>query len=493
MQKRFLFLILFLGLLLSACTPKNTNTTEATPVNDPVVATAEVNPEAQTGPAVVASGPAECRAVAMFSEEEPVPLPEVTEDDWVLGNMDAPLTIIEYSDLQCPYCALIEPSLVEYATQNPDKVRLVFRHFPLEMHDKAFVGAVMLEAAGAQGLDKFEALKNTLFEKQAEWSSMSPDDFVAYGKELAVTLEIDADQFNADLENEELMTRILSQYQGGIVSGVSYTPYVVMNNLLFRGEMNAAIMEEIVTTFEELTAENSTEFMAALPAFVFYNGESLRASVDFYKNLVEEKGQDYVDELPFFVFEDSETSPLYIKMYQTLKDTILDRQFEACPDQVIDPAKSYKAVLETDQGDVTINLFADIAPVTVNSFVFLAQAGWFDDITFHRVIPGFVAQAGDPSGLGIGSPGYVFGNEINPDYLFDQPGRLAMANSGEGTNGSQFFITYDASPDLNGSFTIFGQVESGMEALEKLSARNVGPTEDAEPGSKLISVKIIED
>ena len=490
MQKHFFSLALLLVLLLSACTPKTDNTSESTPVAETVEASAETG---ANSPAIVASGPAECRTVSMFSDEEPTPLPEVTEDDWVLGNMDAPITILEYSDLQCPYCALIEPSLVEYVTANPDQVRLIFRHFPLEMHDKSFVGATLLEAAGAQGLDKFEALKNDLFAKQADWSSMDPDAFVEYAKEEAKALGIDVTKFTADLENGDLMNKILTQYQGGVAGGVSYTPFVVMNGMYFRGEMTADIMAGIVEAFEALEKENSPEFMAALPAFVFTDGDNLRESVDYYKSLVEENGQDYVDNLPYYVFEDSVTTPQYIRMYQILKDTILDRQFDACPDQVIDPAKSYTAILKTDKGDVTIKLFPEVAPVAVNSFVFLAKEGWFDDITFHRVIPGFVAQSGDPSGLGIGSPGYVYGNEIAPDYLFDQPGRLAMANSGEGTNGSQFFITYAATPDLNGSFTIFGQVETGMDILEGLIERNVGPSEEAKPGSKLISVEIIEE
>jgi cyclophilin family peptidyl-prolyl cis-trans isomerase/protein-disulfide isomerase len=497
MQKRFFSFFLLLVLLLSACTPKTANTSETTPAAETVAATsvagAETSAETPEAPAIVASGPAECRTISMFSDEKPTPLPEVTAEDWMLGNTDAPLTILEYSDIQCPYCALIEPSLIEYVTANPDKVRLIFRHFPLEMHDKSFIGATLLEAAGAQGVDKFEALKNDLFTKQADWSSMDPDAFVAYAKEEAKALGIDVTKFTADLENNDLMNKILTQYQGGVAGGVSYTPYIVMNGMFFRGEMTAEIMAGIVDTFEALAKENSPEFMAALPGFVFTDGTSLRASVDYYKGLVAEKGQEYVDALPYYVFEDATTTPQYIRMYEILKETILNRQFKACPDQVIDPAKSYKAVLKTEKGDVTIKLFPDVAPVAVNSFVFLAKNGWFNDITFHRVIAGFVAQSGDPSGLGIGSPGYVYGNEINPDVLFDQPGRLAMANSGEGTNGSQFFITYAASPDLNGSFTIFGQVESGMDILEGLTERNVGPTEDAAPGDKLISVEIIEE
>ena len=230
-----------------------------------------------------------------------------------------------------------------------------------------------------------------------------------------------------------------------------------------------------------------------IPHFTFSDAASLQADVDYYKSLIEEKGQEYADSIPYYFVQDAENTQLYLKMYEKMKTSLADRVYSACPEQVIDKTKTYKAVLKTEKGDITIDLFADVAPVTVNSFVFLAKAGWFDDITFHRVIPDFVAQSGDPSGLGIGGPGYFFDNEINPDYLFDQPGRVGMANSGEGTNGSQFFITYAAEPNLNGSYTVFGQVESGMDVLQQLTARNASAVDDTEPGTKLISVEIIEE
>jgi cyclophilin family peptidyl-prolyl cis-trans isomerase len=128
----------------------------------------------------------------------------------------------------------------------------------------------------------------------------------------------------------------------------------------------------------------------------------------------------------------------------------------------------------------------------VNSFVFLARQGWFDGITFHRVLPGFVAQTGDPSGTSQGNPGYMFNNEIDPTLKFDQAGIVGMANSGPDTNGSQFFITYAPAPNLNGGYTIFGKVLSGMDVLEQLTPRDPQPGLSLPPGNKLIKVTIEE-
>lgn len=169
-----------------------------------------------------------------------------------------------------------------------------------------------------------------------------------------------------------------------------------------------------------------------------------------------------------------------------------ERQFQ-CPPFEIDPQNQYIATLHTEKGDVVLQLFADKAPMAVNSFVFLARHGWYDDITFHRVIEGFVAQSGDPSGSGAGNPGYLFANEYHPSLKFAQPGVLAMANSGPDTNGSQFFITYRPAPDLDGKYTIFGRVLTGMDVLKKLTPRNPQPGVILPPGDKLISVSIKEN
>jgi len=168
------------------------------------------------------------------------------------------------------------------------------------------------------------------------------------------------------------------------------------------------------------------------------------------------------------------------------------RQFTSCPPMITDPFKQYIATLHTEKGEVVIQLFPDKAPVTVNSFVFLAQNGWFDDITFHRVIRGYVAQSGDPSGTGAGNPGYFFANEIDATLKFDRPGMVGMANSGADTNGSQFFITYAAAAPLDGQYTIFGQVISGMDVLEQLTERDAQLGVSLPPGDRLISVTIEE-
>jgi cyclophilin family peptidyl-prolyl cis-trans isomerase len=169
-----------------------------------------------------------------------------------------------------------------------------------------------------------------------------------------------------------------------------------------------------------------------------------------------------------------------------------ERQFTACPPQEIDPHREYIATLVTERGEIVIQLFADKAPLAVNNFVFLARQGWYEDVTFHRVIPGFVAQSGDPSGTGTGSPGYIFQNEIDPNLKFDRPGLVGMANAGPDTNGSQFFITYGPAPHLDGNFTIFGQVLSGMDVLAELTPREPQPGLRLPPGDRLIRV-IIEE
>ncbi len=168
------------------------------------------------------------------------------------------------------------------------------------------------------------------------------------------------------------------------------------------------------------------------------------------------------------------------------------RQFDDCPPWVIATDKEYLATLYTEKGEVTLELYADKAPLAVNSFVFLARAGWYDDITFHRVVPGFVAQSGDPSGTGQGNPGYLFQNELDPSLTFDAPGVLAMANSGPDTNGSQFFITLAAAPHLNGQYTIFGRVLRGLDVLQALTPRNPQPGQNLPPGDALLRVVIQE-
>ncbi len=120
--------------------------------------------------------------------------------------------------------------------------------------------------------------------------------------------------------------------------------------------------------------------------------------------------------------------------------------------------QAVSAVIRTNKGDIKLRLFADKAPVTVANFVNLAKKGYYDGLTFHRVIPDFMIQGGCPRGTGTGGPGYQFEDECTPELRHDAPGKLSMANAGPGTNGSQFFITHVATPWLDGRHTVFGEV-----------------------------------
>ena len=150
------------------------------------------------------------------------------------------------------------------------------------------------------------------------------------------------------------------------------------------------------------------------------------------------------------------------------------KQYSAAPPMTIDVAKKYTATFKMAKGgEFVVQLYPDKAPITVNSFVFLARDGFFNSVTFHRVLEGFMAQAGDPTGTGGGGPGYEFAYEPN-DLKFDKAGVVAMANTGPATptNGSQFFITFGPASNLDGGYTIFGQVISGMDVVNGIKRRD---------------------
>lgn len=148
------------------------------------------------------------------------------------------------------------------------------------------------------------------------------------------------------------------------------------------------------------------------------------------------------------------------------------KSYDAAPPMTIDTNVIYLATVKmADGGEFIIELYPNKAPITVNSFVFLAREGYFDGVTFHRVLEGFMAQGGDPTGTGMSGPGYEFVNE-DSDLTFDKPGVVAMANAGRDTNGSQFFITFQPTPQLNGGYTIFGQVIEGMDVVNGITRRD---------------------
>lgn len=157
---------------------------------------------------------------------------------------------------------------------------------------------------------------------------------------------------------------------------------------------------------------------------------------------------------------------------------------------IIDPKKTYSARINTDAGQILIKLHADKAPRTVNNFVFLARQGFYDGTTFHRVIRHFMAQGGDPTGTGTGGPGYHFEDEFHKDLRHEGPGVVSMANAGPNTNGSQFFITHEGTPWLDGRHSVFGKISEGMEVLLSIPERD--PSHARQPGTRIVSVEIIE-
>jgi peptidyl-prolyl cis-trans isomerase B (cyclophilin B) len=158
------------------------------------------------------------------------------------------------------------------------------------------------------------------------------------------------------------------------------------------------------------------------------------------------------------------------------------KQWSAPPPMTIDPKKTYRATIQTDRGDIELELYPQHAPKTVNNFVFLAREGFYDGVTFHRVIDDFVIQGGDPTGTGRGGPGYRFEDEVKDNPLRHETGVISMANAGPNTNGSQFFITHSSQPHLDGRHTVFGKVVGGMDVVNAIRQ-----------GDKMIKVMIAEE
>lgn len=414
MSQKITLWISLLTLILASCTTQALPTPTSTPAPAATPTTISSSNKTLEQP----------KCIAASAKPTPNPtleaiLPPPTEKDWSLGPDDAYVTLIEYSDFECPSCAAMEPILAQLKKRFADDLRVVFRHYPLNIHEKAQITARAAEAAGLQG--KFWEMHDVLFAQRSEWVDLTEDEFTRWVAEEAEALGLEREQFLKDMNSAEIVALVQKSWEQNYAIGMPGTPFLVLNGLPYNGPTDYA---------------------------------NLAATIDLI--LMER------------------------------------RQFTECPPMVIAPNKQYIAVIHTEKGDITVELFADKAPLAVNSFVFLARQGWFDGVTFHRVIPGFVAQAGDPSGTGFGGPGYLFDNEISPELTFDGPGVFAMANAGPGSNGSQFFITYAAVPRLNGGYTIFGRVIEGMDVAEKLTPRDPSQSMDLPPGDRILSIDIIE-
>jgi cyclophilin family peptidyl-prolyl cis-trans isomerase/protein-disulfide isomerase len=350
---------------------------------------------------------------------------------------------------------------------------------------------------------------------QSLFAPVNSEDHVRGPEDAAVTIVIYDDFQCTDCNYLPLSKKLFESHPDDVRIAYRYLPYAA---LFDKGELaaraaEAAAHQDKFWEMHDLLFEMQPEWVG-LPVESFESWVSARAgelgldkaqfTTDFnstetitrVQNAAQEGTKIGIPKLPFFLINGQIYSgPTDFEAFNQIIDliTLGKRQLAECPPVTVDRNKQYIATLHTVKGDIVLQLYPDKAPLAVNSFVFLARQGWFDNITFHRVLPGFVAQTGDPSGTGQGNPGYMFKNEIQPALKFDQPGMVGMANSGPDTNGSQFFITYAAAPHLNGNYTIFGKVLSGMDVLEQLTPRDPQPGISLPPGDKLINVTIEEN
>ncbi len=351
------------------------------------------------------------------------------ERDWRQGNITNPaVTIIEYGDFQCPSCAGFAPLLGRLEGAYPEDIQIIYRHFPLTSIHPNAQKSA--EAAEAAGAQgKFWEYHDLLFERQGQWSGLDSAAARDFFVALAEELALDVQQFTTELDEGTHADYVSASEQEATKLGLPGTPSAIVNGQIVAGE-------SLPREFEAWEA---------------------------------------------FVKEEIKLKELAARMYKS------------APEMTINPDARYVATVEMSSGDTfKIELLPKSAPQTVNSFVFLARSGWFDNITFHRVIPGFVAQTGDPSGTGRGGPGYYIPNEIDTSLSHDEKGVVAMANAGPNTNGSQWYITYGDVSQLDGSYTIFGRVIEGMDVVERITPRDPSRNPYAPEGDTIVRISIEE-
>lgn len=415
-------------LLLTACSSPTTTVLEPAGDEGPAIESTVEANPSVTSPASSSAGD----EVSATTSSAPVIQddPAVVRDrDWKKNDVDDPVvTIIEYADFQCPGCAGFAPLLEQIADAYPNDVQVVYRHFPLNSIHPNAQKAA--EAAEAAGAQgQFWAFHDLLFERQRDWSSLDEAAAREFFINTAGELGLDTDQFTTELDDGIYAEFVSQSEQEAVSLGLPGTPSAIVNGQPIPGE--------------------------GLP-------------------------------------RDFETWDTFIKDEISLKN-LATRQYSSPPEMSIDPNKRYLAKVQMESGDTfTIELLPKSAPQTVNSFVFLAREGYFDGVTFHRVLPGFVAQTGDPSGTGRGGPGYMLPNEIDPSLSHDKKGVVAMANAGPNTNGSQWYITFGDVSQLDGSYTIFGQVIDGMDVVEAITPRDPSRSPNLPPGDKITSITIEE-
>ena len=345
---------------------------------------------------------------------------KVGDQDHILGNSNAKVTLLIYSDFQCATCANLALKLKAIIEKYPSDLRVVFRNFPLiSLHDKAALSAQAAEAANLQG--KFWVMHDFLFSNQSQWTGMKPADFQKWVILQSSTLGLDAARFQTDIGSPRVTTLVQKAWDDGQKINLPGAPMILINGEIIKWQVN--LLGQLETLIK----------LAMLP----------------------------------------------------------QKQFSNCPAMIINPAKQYSATIKTSKGDITIKLFADQAPNTVNNFIFLAKKGWYDNNPFIQHYPGFNVITGDPSGTGLGGPGYFIPDEKN-NLLFDRSGMVAMKSSGPDSNGSLFFVTTSPASKLNSQQTIFGEVIAGMDIVNKLASQNTQSPNTETPMDIIYTVLIEE-
>jgi len=350
-----------------------------------------------------------------------------------LGPEDAPVTVMEFSEVFCGHCRAFNSDNLEGILQDyvaTGKVRYVGHLMAFNRADsQQYLAAAM--CAAEQG--RYFAYEHAVFTGIAA----NTFDLDVSAREINLNME----QFSACKESGRYVDAALEASIAAYERGVTATPTFFINGRQVLGNDPTTIRRLI----EEALSGGGT------------------GPTEFT-----EQGEITMPENP----------------------AARNNMYTAPPAMVIDPAKQYIATIETEKGDIVAELYADKVPNTVNNFVFLAREGFYDNTTFHRVIEDFMAQAGDPTGTGMGGPGYRFADEFDPTLRHDGPGVLSMANAGANTNGSQFFITFVETPWLDGRHAVFGKVIEGLDVLLSLSIRD--PQTATTPGDLIKTIRIAE-
>ncbi len=348
-----------------------------------------------------------------------------------LGAEDAPVTVMEFSEIFCGHCRAFNTESLEGILQDyvaTGKVRYVGHLMAFNRAEsQKYLAAAM--CAAEQG--HYFAYEHAVF----TGIGAGTFDLEASAQEIDLNMK----QFSACKEEGRYVDAALEASTAAFERGITATPTFFVNGQSVVGNNPGKIRSLIE---EALSGGAPTEFTE-------------QGAIPMPKNPADR-----------------------------------NNMYAAPPAMVIDPAKQYVATIETEKGDIVVELYADKVPNTVNNFVFLAREGFYDNTTFHRVIADFMAQAGDPTGTGRGGPGYRFADEFDATLRHDGPGVLSMANAGANTNGSQFFITFVETSWLDGRHAVFGKVIKGLDVLLSISIRD--PQTATKPGDLIKTIRIEE-